>query len=49
MLWEENEDNDDQEKILEITSRELGAVTHTCNPVIRRLRKEDQEFNASLG
>lgn len=24
-------------------------VTHTCKPVIRRLRPEDQEFKASLG
>lgn len=24
-------------------------VTHTCKPIIRRLRLEDQEFKASLG
>lgn len=28
---------------------ELGMATHTCKPIIRRLRLEDQEFKASLG
>jgi hypothetical protein len=26
-----------------------GVVVHTCDPSIGRLRKEDQEFKASLG
>lgn len=49
MLWEENEGNIDQKKVLEVTSWELGMVTHTCKPVFRRLRPEDEEFKASLG
>jgi hypothetical protein len=28
---------------------ELCRVVHTCNPAFKRLRKEDIEFQASLG
>ena len=53
MLWEENKGNVDQKKVLEGTSTELGMelgmVTHTYKPIIRRQRPEDQEFKASLG
>jgi hypothetical protein len=26
-----------------------GMEIHNCNPTLRRLRKEDQEFKANLG
>jgi hypothetical protein len=29
--------------------RKLSKVTHICNPAFRRLRREDLEFQASLG
>jgi hypothetical protein len=30
-------------------SVELGMVAHACNPITRRLREKDHEFEAGLG